>query len=236
MTLIKESNSFPSLSIIIPTYNESKNLPALLSDLSEVYHYSEILIIDSLSVDKTEDISLIYGTRFYKVNMKNRGLQINNGVKEAKADWLLFIHADSRLKTNWSKSIHKLLKQDPNFIYYFQFKVDNKSLTFRFLELFVKLRCLIFKSPYGDQGLLISKKNFLNYGGYKNIPLMEDYDFIRRINKKYLKSLTANIYTSSRRWEKVNFVSQSIKNWKLRKLWLKGVPINEIYNKYYNNS
>ena len=233
MILIKEDKSIIKLSIIIPTLNESKRLPLLLSDLSEINNKSEILIIDSTSKDKTREIAFINGTRFYKVNKKNRGLQLNYGAQKAKGEWLLFIHADSRLKLNWSRKIEDILKRDSNFIYYFNFKVNNKSFTYRFLEFFVNLRCFLFKTPYGDQGLLISKKNFKTYGGFKTIPLMEDFDFISRINKKNLRSLKTPIFTSSRKWDEINFVWQSLKNWHLRRLMLKGVSINRIYKNYY---
>ena len=233
MILIKENKLITKLSIIIPTLNESKNLPLLLSDLSEISNISEILIIDSTSKDKTRDIALIYGARFYKINANNRGLQLNYGAKKAKGEWLLFIHADSRLRFNWSKKIVNILRSGSNFVYYFNFKVNNKSFIYRFLEFFVNLRCFLFKTPYGDQGLLISKKNFKTYGGYKTIPLMEDFDFIRRINKRNLRSLKIPIFTSSRKWDEVNFVWQSLKNWHLRKLMRKDYSINRIYKKYY---
>ena len=233
MILIKEDKSIIKLSIIIPTLNESKRLPLLLSDLSEINNKSEILIIDSTSKDKARDIAFINGARFYKVNKKNRGLQLNYGAQKAQGEWLLFIHADSRLKLNWSRKIEDILKRDSNFIYYFNFKVNNKSFTYRFLEFFVNLRCFLFKTPYGDQGLLISKKNFKTYGGFKKIPLMEDFDFISRINKKNLRSLKTPIFTSSRKWDEINFVWQSLKNWHLRRLMLKGVSINRIYKNYY---
>ena len=233
MILIKEDKSIIKLSIIIPTLNESKRLPLLLSDLSEINNKSEILIIDSTSKDKTRDIAFINGARFYKVNKKNRGLQLNYGAQKAQGEWLLFIHADSRLKLNWSRKIEDILKRDSNFIYYFNFKVNNKSFTYRFLEFFVNLRCFLFKTPYGDQGLLISKKNFKTSGGFKTIPLMEDFDFISRINKKNLRSLKTPIFTSSRKWDEINFVWQSLKNWHLRRLMLKGVSINRIYKNYY---
>ena len=235
MILIKEDKLITRISIIIPTLNESNNLPLLLSDLSEINNISEILIIDSTSTDKTKDIALINGTRFYKINKNNRGLQLNYGAKKAKGKWLLFIHADSRLKFNWSRKIIDILNRDSNFIYYFKFKVNNKFFTYRFLELFVNLRCFLFKTPYGDQGLLISKENFKAHGGYKTIPLMEDFDFISRINKSNLRSLKIPIFTSSRKWDKVNFVWQSLKNWHLRKLMRKNYSINWIYTKYYKD-
>ena len=233
MTLNKEDNLNIRLSIIIPTLNESKNLPLLLSDLSEINNKSEILIIDSNSKDKTNDIACINGTRFYKLTEKNRGLQLNYGAKKAKGKWLLFIHADSRLKFNWSREIIDILKKDSNLIYFFNFQVNNKSFIYRLLEFLVNLRCFLFKTPYGDQGLLISKKNFKNQGEYKTIPIMEDFDFISRIDKRNLRSLKTPIFTSSRKWEEVNFVWQSLQNWYLRRLMRKGHSLNKIYKKYY---
>ena len=234
--LIKEDKLIKQLSIIIPTLDESKNLPLLLSDLSEINPKSEILIVDSTSKDKTRDIAVINGTKFYKTSKKNRGLQLNYGAKKAKGKWLLFIHADSRLKFNWSKTFMDILKRDSNLIYYFNFKVNNKFFIYRFLEFFVNLRCFLFKTPYGDQGLLISKENFKTHGGYKKIPLMEDFEFISRINKKNLRSLKNSIFTNSRKWDKVNFVWQSLKNWNLRRLMRQGYSINKIYKEYYKTS
>jgi len=236
LILIKEDRIIKKLSIIIPTLNESKNLPLLLSDLSEINNNPEVLIIDATSKDKTKDIAIINGAKFYKTNRNNRGLQLNYGAKKAEGEWLLFIHADSRLKFNWSKEILDILKNDSNLIYHFKFKINNESFTYRFLEFFVNLRCLFFKTPYGDQGLLISKENFKNHGGYKIIPLMEDFDFISRINKKNLRSLRTPIFTSSRKWDKINFIQQSLKNWYLRRLMRKGCSINKIYKKYYDIS
>jgi len=236
LILIKEGKTIKRFSIVIPTLNESKNLPLLLSDLSEFNNNSEVLIIDSTSKDKTKDIALINGAKFYKIHKNNRGLQLNYGAKKAKGEWLLFIHADSRLKFNWSKEIIDILKKDSNLIYHFKFKINNESFTYRFLEFFVNLRCLLFKTPYGDQGLLINKENFKNHGGYKTIPLMEDFDFISRINKKNLRSLRTPIFTSSRKWDEINFVRQSLKNWYLRRLMRKGYSINRIYKKYYKIS
>tara|TARA_B100000941_G_C28434986_1_gene516410 strand:+ start:791 stop:979 length:189 start_codon:yes stop_codon:yes gene_type:complete len=57
-------------SIIIPTYNESQNLPFLLSDLSIIKKEGEILIIDCKSKDKTQDIAKIYGAKIYNSSKK----------------------------------------------------------------------------------------------------------------------------------------------------------------------
>lgn len=225
----------PSLSIIIPTLNESNRLPLLLSDIAETEDFSEVIIIDSMSQDETERIAILYGARFYKLNKKNRGLQLNFGAKKAKGKWLLFIHADSRLKPNWSQNIKTIIEKESRMIYFFNFRINHKRFEHIFLEFLVNLRSKVFKTPYGDQGLLIHKNEFKRNKGYKEIPLMEDFDFVKRIkNKKRLVALNQSLYTSGRKWERVNFIFQSIKNWKLRKRWEKGESLEAIYNDYYD--
>jgi len=223
------------LSVIIPTLNESKSLPLLLSDLSELRN-AEILIIDSFSKDKTREIASIYGTKFYQLNEKNRGLQLNFGAQKATGEWLLFIHADSRLKENWSEEINLIMKKKSSIVYFFKFKINSTKKIYRILEFFVNMRCFFFKEPYGDQGLLIQKNKYFKNDGFKKIPLMEDIDFINRIKKKeYLVCLKNSIYTSSQKWDKSNFLIQSFKNWKLRKRWVNGDPIDLIYKDYYKS-
>ena len=229
-----ENNKLKKISIIIPTLNESKSLPLLLSDLSEINDIAEIIIIDCGSSDKTLEIANLYGTKFYKLKEKNRGLQLNYGAQKAKGEWLFFLHADSRFKLDWSNEIESVIKGNKLLIYFFKFRINNRKFEYRLLELLVNLRSKVFKTPYGDQGLIINNKTFKNNNGFRELSLMEDIDFILRLkNKKYLKCLKASIYTSSRKWDKNNIFSQSIKNWKLRQKWLIGQPIDEIYNEYY---
>ena len=196
----------------------------------------EVLIIDGKSHDKTVDIAFIYGAKLYISKEKNRGLQLNMGAKKATGNWLLFLHADSRLNHKFFTKIKSFIKEDTNSIYFFKFRINNKKAIYRFLEFLVNFRSKFFKNPYGDQGLLIHKKSYIKLKGYKEIPLMEDLDFIKRIhNKKYLKMLNIPIYTSSRKWEKTNFIFQAFKNWRLRQRWLRGESINSIYEDYYKN-
>ncbi len=224
------------ISIIIPTYNESENLPILLSDLSTITGKVEVIIADCNSEDKTRDIACIYGAKIYKSKKKNRGLQLNIGAKNAKGEWFVFIHADSRLNEKFLKHIKSIVKSDKNLIYFLKLKINNKKIIYRFLEILVNLRSYLFKDPYGDQGLIIHRKAYLKNKGYRKIPLMEDIDFIKRLgNKKNLRMLNIPIYTSSRKWEKNNIIYQAFKNWRFRERWRKGDSIKSIYLDYYKN-
>ena len=222
------------ISIIIPTINEANNLPLLLSDLSIIQKMGEIIIVDCGSEDKTIDVANIYGAKVYKSKEKNRGLQLNLGAKKSRGDWLIFLHADTRLTKEWYKKINSVLKGNKNNIYYFKFKINHKKKIYRVLEIFVNFRSRYFKQPYGDQGLIIHRATYFKNDGFRKIPLMEDVDFLRRLNnKKYLKQLNLPIYTSSRKWERTNIFIQSIKNWNFRRRWLKGESAESIYSDYY---
>ena len=225
------------ISIIIPTINEANNLPLLLSDLSIIQKEGEILIIDSGSEDKTIDVASIYGAKVFKSKERNRGLQLDIGAKKSNGEWLIFLHADTRLTHDWVGEIKSILKGNKNYIYFFKFKINHKKIIYRVLEILVYFRSKYFKQPYGDQGLIIHRSTYLKNKGFRRIPLMEDLDFFRRLNnKKDLKQLNLPILISPRKWERTNIFLQAIKNWNYRRRWLKGESIKSVYSDYYKNN
>ena len=221
------------ISIIIPTINEANNLPLLFSDLSNNQKDSEILIIDGGSIDKTIDVANIYGAKVYRCEEKNRGLQLDEGAKNSTGEWLIFLHADTRLTHDWFSKIKLILEGDKNYIYYFKFKVNDKKIIYRVLEILVNFRSKYFQQPYGDQGLIIHRSIYFKNNGFRKIPLMEDLDFLRRLNKKDLKQLNLPIFISSRKWERTNIFFQALKNWNFRRRWLRGESTKSIYSDYY---
>ena len=222
------------ISIIIPTINEANNLPLLLSDSSTLQKEGEIIIVDCGSEDKTIEIANIYGAKVFISKERNRGLQLDIGARNSKGDWLIFLHADTRLTHDWFRKKNLFLKGTKNSIYYFKFKIDHKKIIYRVLEVLVNFRSKYFKQPYGDQGLIINRNTYFKNNGFREIPLMEDVDFLRRLkNKKDLKELNSPIFISSRKWEKTNIFLQAIKNWHFRRRWLKGESLKSIYSDYY---
>ena len=225
------------ISIIIPTINEANNLPLLLSDLSIIQKEGEILIIDCGSKDRTIDIAIIYGAKVYKSKEKNRGLQLDIGAKKSNGEWLIFLHADTRLNHDWVVKIKSVLKGSKNHIYFFKFKINHKKVIYRVLEILVNFRSKYLKQPYGDQGLIMHRSTYLKNNGFRKIPLMEDIDFLRRLNnKKNLKQLNFPILISSRKWERTNVFLQAIKNWNYRRRWLRGESTKSLYIDYYKNN
>ena len=225
----------PTLSIIIPTLNEAFHLPLLLADLNIWQYEFELIIVDGGSIDLTTSIAQIQGLEVIKTNKKNRGYQLKTGASNAKGDWLLFLHADSRLNSRWAKNLYKIIKdkKSEKFGWYFDFKIKKDNLEFRFLEIAVALRSYFLQRPYGDQGLLIHKDLYQKSGGFSSLKIMEDLDFITRITKiTKVKTIREVIYTDAVKWSNSNIIKRAIKNASLRKGWREGYDIDKIFEEY----
>jgi rSAM/selenodomain-associated transferase 2 len=229
------SQKIPTLSIVIPTLNEALHLPLLLSDLNVWTNDFELIIVDGGSIDLTISIAQIQGVDVIKSHKKNRGYQLKTGASNARGDWLLFLHADSRLRIGWVRSLSQIIqnKKSKNFAWYFDFKIKKDNLEYRFLEIAVALRSLFLQQPYGDQGLLIHKDLYYKIGGYSSLKIMEDIDLITRIKKRTkLKRIKESIYTDDRKWTNSNIIKRAIKNYKLRKKWRQGFDIDNLSKEY----
>ena len=227
---------FPTFSVIIPTLNEASHLPLLLADLKAWPYDYDLTIVDGGSKDLTISIAQIQGVNVIKSLKKNRGYHLMIGASQARGDWLLFLHADSRLDQKWFKSLLKIIiyKTSKKFAWYFDFKIKKDNFEFRILELAVALRSHFLQRPYGDQGLLIHKDLYNLCGGFKSLPIMEDLELITRITKtNKVKRIEESIYTDDIKWSKTNILRRAIKNARLRKKWRDGYNIDDLSKEYY---
>ena len=226
-----------NLSIIIPTLNEAVHLPLLFADLNEWPYDLDLTIVDGGSKDLTISIAQLQGANVIKSFKKSRGYQLKIGASNATEDWLLFLHADSRLNPKWVNSVSKVIKgkTSKNHAWYFDFKIKNNNLEFRILEIAVALRSHFLQRPYGDQGLLIHKDLYNLSGGFSSLRIMEDLDLITRITKKKrVKSIGVDIYTDDIKWSNSNIIRRAIKNARLRKKWRQGYNIDNLSKEYYS--
>tara|TARA_Y100001968_G_scaffold329500_1_gene378985 strand:- start:878 stop:1585 length:708 start_codon:yes stop_codon:yes gene_type:complete len=228
----------PKLSIICPTLNEANKLPLLIADINACNNENPLHIIDGGSKDKTILIAEIGGAIINKTHEANRGLQLHKGAIEAKGEWLLFLHADSRLHPNWGDVIFELINKNhsKDYAWFFDFKIKGGHLGFKLLEKTVAIRSILIQRPYGDQGLLITKTLYKEVGGYSNLHIMEDLDLVLKISKKTsFKRIGLPIYIDSKKWKKTNIFKQAIKNAELRFRWRNGESSKSLSEEYYNN-
>ncbi len=168
------------ISIIIPTLNEADGLRYVLQQPAlQDHRICEILVADGGSTDRTADIALAYGTRLVHAP-RGRGQQLAAGAGGASGDVLLFLHADTRLPDNALKQIVASLADDRVAGGNFALTFDGDTSFAGWLTGYYRwLRRKGFY--YGDSAIFVRRTDYDALGGIRPISLMEDYDFVRRI-------------------------------------------------------
>lgn len=226
----KVSNQF--LSIVIPTLNEEANLAQTLMKIGRLSH-GEVIVSDGESQDNTAEIAEKWGAKVIQ-SKPNRGRQMNLGAQKASGEILLFLHGDTLLPGGYSELIREAMI-DPKIVGgAFAWKVEPSTRFLRYLERNVAWRTKIFRMPYGDQAYFVRASVFREMGGYADIPLMEDVEFIRRIRKVgKLAFIPQPVVTSPRRYQKRGPVRTALRN----KLTLFGyyfkIPPDRLAKFYY---
>ena len=188
-----------TISIIIPVLNEAEIIKQTLVRLTlpEV----EIIVVDGGSQDNTVAIAT-QTAKVITIIGKGRAGQMNAGANIAQSDILLFLHADTQLPVNFIKLVTQTLKQPNTIAGAFELKIDGTQTSLRWIEQLVKMRSRRLSLPYGDQAIFISKQAFIEVGGYAELPIMEDFEFIKRVKKKGRIAIAPGaVTTSGRRWE-----------------------------------
>jgi rSAM/selenodomain-associated transferase 2 len=222
--------ALPSLSVVIPALDAAASLQATLASLGDV---GEIIVVDGGSRDDTVALAERGGARVVRAE-RGRGRQLAAGAAVARGDWLLFLHADTRLQTGWLPEVQAAIADQANRMRaaVFQFGLDDAAPQARRLERLVALRCALFALPYGDQGLLIHRAFYDALGGFRPIPLMEDVDMVRRIGRRRLVMLQSTALTSAARWQRDGWLRRSARNLTCLTLFGLGVPAARIARIY----
>ena len=163
-----------------------------------------------------------------------RGAQMNDGARHARGRWLVFLHADTRLGAGWIDALRRLDEQPRIVGGSFRFALDSPARWARWIEWGVRIRVRLFDLAYGDQALFVRRTVFEELGGYRELPLMEDVDFIRRLRRHgHLEHADVPALTSARRWERDGWFRRTVDNVLLVALFLAGYPPERLARHYH---
>jgi rSAM/selenodomain-associated transferase 2/rSAM/selenodomain-associated transferase 1 len=189
----------PYLSVIIPALNEAGTIEAAIhrawSDDVEIH------VVDGGSTDETAAQAARAGARILNSH-RGRALQQNRGAAAAEGRVLLFLHADTHLPENYVFHVFETFMDPGVVLGAFRFRTDLDRPSMRLMEAATNLRSRLLRLPYGDQALFIRKEIFRASGGFPEVPIAEDFLFVRHVSKHgRIVVAPAEAVTSARRWK-----------------------------------
>jgi rSAM/selenodomain-associated transferase 2 len=224
-----------TFSIIIPVLHESKIISSLLDSLEQLERDEPFEII---VVDGSPTLDTLQAIKDKKVKKyacrQGRGRQMNEGAAHATGDVLIFLHADTLLPRNALSLIQTALENQEYIGGAFSLQIKSQTFFFRIIAAITTFRCRMTRAPYGDQVIFLRKSYFDTIGGYKDLPLMEDVELMRRIRKKkgQIVILPETVITSDRRWHQEGFLYTLLRDNGIIFLYWCGWPAEKLA-KYY---
>lgn len=199
------------ISIIISVLNEARNISRTLEILKNKPNI-EVIVVDGGSEDETVFIAQSFGVKVIST-FPGRASQMNTGAAVATGNILLFLHGDTCLPANFEILITAALAKPKIVGGAFKLGIDAKIRGRIIVEKMVNWRSRLFSLPYGDQAIFLKSTIFHQLGGFPNLPLMEDFEFIlqlRRLGK--IEIVPMAVLTSGRRWEKLGIIRTTLIN------------------------
>jgi rSAM/selenodomain-associated transferase 2/rSAM/selenodomain-associated transferase 1 len=220
------------LSIVIPVLNDTEPLGRLLTTIHPDPQVDIVVVNGGVPDDRLDAICRRPDVQLL-TSAPGRGRQMNVGASAAAGRWIVFVHADTRLPPQWSDEIRRV-SADPTIVGgSFRFRLDSAAWQARLIERAVDRRVRWLDLAYGDQALFVRHDVFDAMGGYREWPLMEDVDFVRRLRRAgRLYHSAQPVLTSARRWERDGWWRRSASNVMLQALFFAGVAPERLANWY----
>ncbi len=207
------------VSIVVPVLNEASTLPSLLDHLHGIEGRIEVIIADGGSSDDTPELAARHRSDPHVIHApRGRAQQMNAGARAARGGAVIFLHADTRLPATAYAVLQGALG-DPGVVGgNFELCFDGDDRFSRLLGRWYALqrRAGIY---YGDSAIWMRRTAFERLGGFRLLPIMEDYDLARRMARAGRSvCLPGPAVTSARRWQRLG-LSRTIASWVLIR-WL----------------
>ena len=215
------------ISVIVPVFNEEQDIAATI-ERARASGEVEIIVVDGGSTDRTRKIARSLGVKVLK-SPQGRAVQMNAAADSATGDILLFLHADTLLPDGWIHSVIEELKRPATAAAAFSLRFSSYVKGLKIVEMLANFRGRVLQMPYGDQAIFLRADLFREVGGYRNLPLMEDWDLVSRLRKRgRIRIVAAEVITSSRRWKKHGVFRTTALHQVIILGYLFGVPLSTL--------
>ena len=221
--------------IVIPTLDEEATIGQRVAQASALCDL--VVVSDGTSRDNTAVVAKNRGARVVS-GSSGRGPQLHRGALaaiEAGADALLFLHADTEIPSNTRDAVTSALQAGAVgggcLIRLPEGSQGNRLM--RLAPRLVNWRTRRFRIPLGDQAQFASAEAYRATGGFRDIPILEDLDFIRRLKRHGLVVIpNIQVAPNTRRFVSGGVIRTVVRNWTIFLLYFAGVSPNRLARLY----
>ncbi len=232
MKRVAEVTAPKTLSVIIPALNEAQALPATLESLKQCHGVKEIIVVDGGSQDETAKVAREHGCRVV-MSEPGRGKQLRAGAEAATGEALIFLHADTWLDAETCDAVLRCL-HDPTVAgggCWKQFRDPHWLMRGSRWRCWTRLQ--LTRRVLGDQAIFVRREALQAIGGFPVQPLMEEFEFCRRLRQVGRIALaSATVSTSARRFRQFGVARTYWLMWRLTVLYHLGTSPEELRRMY----
>jgi rSAM/selenodomain-associated transferase 2 len=221
------------ISIIIPVLNEVGTIEKVLAS-TQTSTNVEAIVVDGGSVDGTLELAQTLGVKVLSAPTGRAG-QMNVGALAATGEILLFLHADTLLPPRFDTMVRTALKlpkqgnRKAAVAGAFALQIDAPLRSLRLIEWGVNWRSRCLQMPYGDQAIFLKAEIFHQMGGFAQLPIMEDFELVRRLRSMgHIALIPIPVVTSARRWLKKGIIQTTLINQIIILAYLLGVSPKQL--------
>jgi len=225
-----------SLSVVIPALEEVGQVIGALESTREALDVVDRIVVDGGSLDGTADRARDWGARVLSCP-KGRAIQTNAGARAARGSVLLFLHADTRLPFGFEDHVRSVLSLPHTVAGAFRHAIQGAGTWLRLIEHLANFRAVRLGMPYGDQGLFLSADRFRKAGLFPEIPIMEDFELVRRLRRQgRVRIAPSAAVSSSRRYRRRGVLGTTLVNQAMIAGYLAGIPPERLARWYRRSS
>jgi rSAM/selenodomain-associated transferase 2 len=202
--------------------DEEHAISATLRALRRGAPEAELIAVDGGSTDQTIRLARPLSDVIISAP-RGRARQMNAGAAVACGDVLSFVHADTLVPSDFADLIASALN-DSFVAGRFDLRLDDHALAYRLLGWLISTRSRLMRTATGDQAIFVRRSIFEQLGGFREIDLCEDVDFVRRLRQfGSLACLRSAVTTSARRWRQGGLFRTILRMWTIKSLFLLGI-------------
>jgi rSAM/selenodomain-associated transferase 2 len=215
------------ISVIIPTLREVDSVARAVVSAQQTLEPFEVIVVDAGSDDGTREAAESVGALVITAP-GSRAIAMRTGALQARGDALLFLHADTTLPAGAGDAVRDALTHGGGGA--FRVRYDDGR---PFLRSLGDLR-LRFRGPvYGDQAIFVTRAAYDRIGGYRALPIMEDYDFALRLRHDgHFSLLPLYVETAARRHRGHGAFWTLARMWTIQGLYRAGVSPDRLARMY----